>query len=322
LMAIPIIMLMDSEMGQQGQGLGLLGGGYGAVQVAITGISWLPAGWPIVVLLSFLALAKLVASSLTIGSGGSAGDFAPSLAIGGLLGGAFGRAAQLLFQDPRIDPGAFALVGMGAFYGGIAHVPLSALVLVCEMAGSYDLLVPLMLAEGIAVFALRRHTLYHAQAATPRDSPAHRDQVLSEMVRSVLVSELMTRDAARLTLTAGTTSAEMLRRLGESKDQDVFPIADRAGKLIGLVTASDIRLLEAHPDAVAITVAADIMQAPVVVRATDPLGPAIEMMLKNRLRELPVVDDELRVIGFLDEAQLAMLYVAAAARAEARQTDS
>ena len=71
---------------------------------------------------SFLCLAKIVASSLTIGSGGSAGDFAPSLVIGGLFGGAFGRAAQLLLGDPRIDPGAFALVAMGTFYGGIAHV--------------------------------------------------------------------------------------------------------------------------------------------------------------------------------------------------------
>ena len=117
-------------------------------------------------LLLLLALAKMVASSLTIGSGGSAGDFAPSLAIGGLLGGAFGRAAELLLADPRIDPGAFALVGMGAFYGGIAHVPLSALVLVCELAGSYDLLVPLMLAQGIAFVALRKRSLYDAQVPT------------------------------------------------------------------------------------------------------------------------------------------------------------
>jgi CBS domain-containing protein len=56
-----------------------------------------------------------------------------------------------------------------------------------------------------------------------------------------------------------------------------------------------------------------------MVRPSDPLRPAIEAMLQHRLRELPVVDDGLQVIGFLDEAQLAMLYVAAAARAEARQ---
>ena len=115
-----------------------------------------------------------MAASLTIGSGGSAGDFAPSLAMGGLLGGAFGQACQLMLGDPRIDPAAFALVGMGAFYGGVAHVPLAALVLVCEMAGNYDLLVPLMLALGISCVALRRHSLYQAQVSTQRESPIYR----------------------------------------------------------------------------------------------------------------------------------------------------
>ena len=124
------------------------------VQLAISGADWLPSAWHAVLLLLALSLLKILAASLTIGSGGSAGDFAPSLAIGGLLGGAFGRAAALLLGDPRIDPGAFALVGMAAFYGGIAHVPLASLVIACELAGNYDLLVPLMLALGISFAAL------------------------------------------------------------------------------------------------------------------------------------------------------------------------
>ena len=158
---------LNDQGGRAGQGLGILGGGYGAAQIAISGGPLLGEGWDAVQVLMILGLTKLLASSLTLGSGSSAGDFAPSLALGGLFGGAFGRVAQLLFDDPRLDPGAFALVGMGAFYGGIAHVPLAAMVLVCEMARSYDLLVPLMLAEGVAVVVLRRRTLYHAQLKTP-----------------------------------------------------------------------------------------------------------------------------------------------------------
>jgi len=64
---------------------------------------------------------------------------------------------------------------MGTFYGGLAHAPLSSLIIVCELAGSYDLLVPLMLAEGIAFIALRKRSLYHAQLPSRRFSPAHRD---------------------------------------------------------------------------------------------------------------------------------------------------
>ena len=80
-----------------------------------------------------LGVVKMIATSLTVGSGGSAGDFGPSMVMGGIFGGAFGRAAQLLLDDPRIDPGAFALVGMGTFYGGLAHVPIGSLVMTCEL---------------------------------------------------------------------------------------------------------------------------------------------------------------------------------------------
>ena len=173
--AVPLIMLVGWQVGQPGQGVGLMGGGYGAVQVAISGAAWLPPGWSAVALLGGLCIAKLFASSLTIGSGGSAGDFAPSMVIGGLFGGAFGRAVQLLSDDPRINPAAFSLIAMGTFYGGLAHCPLSSLIMVCELAGSYDLLVPLMLAEGIAFVALRNRSLYHAQLPSRRYSPAHAD---------------------------------------------------------------------------------------------------------------------------------------------------
>src|SRR3982750_1186876 len=185
---VPIVWLVGISLAQPGQGLGLLGGGYGAVQVAISGSDWLPIGGAGVGLLGGLCLGKIIASSLTIGSGGSAGDFAPSLAIGGLFGGAFGRAAQLLTHDPSIDPGAFALVGMGVFYGGIAHVPLAALVLTCEMAGNYDLLVPLMLTQGIAFGALRKRALYEAQVGTLRESPVHRDTLILSVLQTLRVS--------------------------------------------------------------------------------------------------------------------------------------
>ncbi|HTN51316.1 MAG TPA: chloride channel protein, partial [Anaeromyxobacter sp.] len=155
-------------------GFGVFGGGYGALQVAMTGAPWMPAGLAAVGLLLLAALAKMAASALTIGSGAAAGDFAPSLVIGGLLGSAFGHAARWALADPSIQPAAFALVAMGTFYGGIAHTPLAALVLVAELAGSYDLLVPMMLATGIAYVALRRQALYPAQRVSRAASATHR----------------------------------------------------------------------------------------------------------------------------------------------------
>ena len=175
-LAAPIVTLVGHAVGEPGQGVGLLGGGYGAVQVAISGISWLGIGWPAVLLLLSLCFVKILAASLTIGTGGSAGDFAPCMVVGGLFGGAFGRIIQNITGDPRIDAGAFTLVAMGTFYGGLAHVPLASLIMVCELAGSYDLLVPLMLAEGIAFVALRNRALYTSQVPTRRHSPAYADR--------------------------------------------------------------------------------------------------------------------------------------------------
>jgi CIC family chloride channel protein len=243
---VPIILVVGWRLSQPGQGVGLLGGGYGAVQIAITGASWLPGGWVGAGLLLFLCLAKIVSSSLTIGSGGSAGDFAPALVIGGLFGGAFGRAAQMITGDPRLDPGAFALVAMGTFYGGVSHTPLSSLVLVCELAGSYDLLVPLMLAEGIAFIALRKKSLYPAQVATQRESPAHKLAAVDHL-RAGRVAQVM-----RLVSVSGVPivgpslqvrSDDDLRKAAEvllTHKLREIPVTDAAGNVVGMLDQADI----------------------------------------------------------------------------------
>jgi len=312
----PVIILVGNHLHAPGQGLGLLGGGYGAVQMAISGSPWLPTGWVAVAWLVALGLAKLIAASITIGSGGSAGDFAPSLAIGGLLGGAFGRAAELLFHDPRISYGAFALVGMGTFYGGIAHTPLSALVLVCELAGNYDLLVPLMLTQGIAFVALRRRALYGAQVPTQRDSPIHRDALLLELLRGTRVREVMRAPVSPVCFRKQTSSGELLKRVGEDSDQEVYPVLDDQARVVGLVTASSLRVVSLEYAATDWTLAADLMEPVVSVRADDDLRTATERMLERGLRELPVLDDDGRLLGFLDESEVAEVYLKAASRAE------
>jgi CIC family chloride channel protein len=256
---VPIIWFVGVKVAQPGQGLGLLGGGYGAVQLAISGSDWLPLGWAGVGLLTGLCLAKIVASSLTIGSGGSAGDFAPSLVIGGLFGGAFGRAAQMLLHDQRIDPGAFALVAMGTFYGGIAHAPLSSLVLVCELAGSYDLLVPLMLAEGIAFVVLRRRSLYRAQLPTQRDSPAHQHATI-DVLRSTRVGSVMRMvsvsgvpiPARGLTVRSDADLRTAAETMLNNKLHEI-QVTDAEGHVVGLIDETDISRFylkaadEAHP---------------------------------------------------------------------------
>ena len=251
---------------------------------------------------------KIVATCLTVGSGGSAGDFGPSLVIGGIFGGAFGRAAQVFLHDPRIDPGAFALVGMGTFYGGLAHVPIASLVMTCELAGSYDLLVPLMLAEGIAFVALRHRSLYEAQVATKRDSPAHRDELIRDVLTGVPVTDVMVRDRPFATFSTRSPAREVIQKAAATAWQDVFPVLDPEGKLVGIVLSDVLRTMAANPDLGEFAIAHDLMIPPVTVKDTDDLQRALQTILEHGLREILVVGEDGRIVGFLDEAEITRVY--------------
>jgi CIC family chloride channel protein len=312
--ATPIILFIGPHVGQPGQGLGILGGGYGAAQVAISGAHWFPEGWSGVELLLMLGVVKILATSLTVGTGGSAGDFGPSLVMGGIFGGAFGRAAQLLFHDPRLDPGAFALVGMGIFYGGLAHVPIASLVMTCELAGSYDLLVPLMLAEGIAFVMLRHRALYHAQVGTRRDSPAHRDDLIFDVLKGIKVGAVVVRDRPYTAFARQTRAAEVIEKVATSEWQDAFPVLGPDGKLEGMISVDVLRTMATDPDLSRIALADDMMQAPVAIGVDDDLHVALETMLKEGVRELLVVEKGGKIVGFLDEAEITQIYHATTAR--------
>jgi CIC family chloride channel protein len=262
-----------------------------------------------------LGAIKIVATSLTVGSGGSAGDFGPSLVMGGIFGGAFGRAASLLLHDPRIDPGAFALVGMGVFYGGLAHVPIASLVMVCELAGSYDLLVPLMLAEGIAFVMLRHRSLYHAQVPTKRESPAHREDLIFDVLKGVRVGDVIVRDRPFVSFTRGTPAREVIEKVAASEWQDAFPVLGSDGKLEGIVSSEVLRTMAVNPDLGMFALADDMMTPPVAVREDEDLHLALEKMLKAGVREVLVIDERERIVGMLDEAEITNAYHASTAAA-------
>ncbi|HSC87139.1 MAG TPA: chloride channel protein, partial [Polyangiaceae bacterium] len=318
LLVAPLLVVVGRAIGQPGQGLGLLGGGYGAMQMAITGNAFLPPEWMGVLLLGALALTKILASSLTIASGGSAGDFAPAMAVGGLLGGAFGRGAALLLPELNLQPGAFALVGMSAFYGGIAHAPLSSLVLVCELAGNYDLLVPLMLCQGIVFVALRNRSIYPAQVASPEESPLYRDVVLKSALAHVRVRDVLRTSRATpiVLLEPGWTAQRLIQLAAEAPEQEVFPVVDAGGKLLGIVTSNSLRVLGAEKETARFTLAVDLMERPVTVQPDQELSHALRALIGSGYRELPVVDEAGRVIELLDEADVASVYLRAVQRAE------
>lgn len=305
--AVLLVHFIGPSIGRPDKGLGVLGGGYGAAQVAISGAGWLPDDWTGVEILLLLAFAKLIATTFTIGSGGSAGDFAPSLAIGGLVGGAFGIAARLVFDDPTIQPGAFALVGMGAFYGGLAKTPLAAVILVCEMAGSYDLLVPLMLTVGIAFVTLRRVSLYPAQVRNVHESPVHR-QELDPMLR-LRCRDVLQRHRSFLTVAPSLSVLELTKLVEHAEDQDVFPVVAANHVLVGVIAAESLRVIAPNPELHAVGIAADLMGPVVSVMLDDDLRTAARLMVARDVRALPVVNATGEVIALLDEHDISRAVV-------------
>lgn len=144
----------------------VLGGGYGWIQEAIDGQLALH-------LLLILVIAKMVALSFTVSSGGSGGIFAPSLFVGSMLGGVFAAVSHH-------PPAGFVLVGMAAVFAGAARVPIATLIMVAEMTGGYQLLVPTGLAvmlsfllQVLLVSFFKYNSLYEAQVFGRAYSPAH-----------------------------------------------------------------------------------------------------------------------------------------------------
>ncbi len=285
--------------GSEAAGFGVFGGGYGVLQAAITGAAWLPAGGSVVLLLLGVGVLKMLASALTIGSGAAAGDFAPSLVIGGLVGGAFGHAAQLVLGDPTIHPGAFALVGMGTFYGGLAHAPLSALVLVAELAGSYDLLVPMMLAIGIAYVALRRHSLYAAQLPSRSVAQLRAEQAaaVEPAGRAPLPSAVPPEVAP---LPDRATLSELVAAARGAGRQRVVAVTGHSG-LRGLVEL-DI-LLQVPASELGWLKVSDAMVPFVSVRPDATLGEVAEVLERCGISQVPVVEHG-AIVGWIGDREL------------------
>jgi CIC family chloride channel protein len=296
----------------------VMGGGYGWVQWGAIGMppwltmpdntAWRPemgAG-----LLLLLAVLKIVATSLTVSSGGSGGAFGPSIVIGGLVGGAVGQAMAAVWPGPTISPAAFTLVGMGGFFAGVSKTPLAAIVMVCEMSGSYSLLVPLMLVCLVNLGLSRRWTLFEEQVGGPIDSPAHQGDFVIDVLERVRVGDVAIRSTGLEPIAASLPFPKIVERVAASTES-LFPVVDPEGRLTGIFTLRDIRVALLNPHFGSLVVAADFAHAPVrTVTPDDDLYTALKRLTELNIDEIPVVgvDDPTRLVGLLDRQVLVAAY--------------
>ena len=189
-------------------------------------------------IMALLVVIKLAATSLTIGSGGSGGVFAPSLFLGAMLGGSFGNAANALWPTLTAPPGAYALVGMAAFFAAAARAPISAVLILFEMTDDYRIILPLMLATVISTLTAERllsESIYTLKLSR-RGVRLSRGRDV-DVMQTVRVSEVM--DTAADTVSSGLSLSALAREF-ERTHHHSFPVLDAQGYLYGIVSIRDL----------------------------------------------------------------------------------
>jgi chloride channel protein, CIC family len=257
-----------------------------------------------------LAGAKLVATAVTFGAGGTGGVFTPALFIGGTLGGACGLAAAALLPSWHLAPGAVALVGMAGLVAGATHAPLTAIMMVFEMTRDYGLILPLMLTSVLAYVIARR--IYPESIYT--EWLLRRGVVLSHgadatLLARMTVAECFNRQPVTVREDAGLGA---LVALTQDSRQTEFPVVSADGRLAGMLSWEAVReTIENRDHLASVLVAADLIGAPVDrVTPEDSLLTALRRLGAADVAYLPVVDAATRerLVGIVSRQDLMAAY--------------
>jgi CIC family chloride channel protein len=281
----------------------VLGGGYKWIQSAIDGHLTLE-------IMAVLVFAKIAATSFTISSGGSGGVFAPSLFIGAMIGGSLGDIFHRLFPHIAAPPAAFVLVGMGGFFAGVAKVPIAALIMVAEMTGGYNLIVPMVIVSSVSYLILGNISIYEKQVPTRIDSPSHIGDFAVDIMDSIAVKDAIEGNRRPDVIQEDMRFQDILKYMVASHQQD-FPVVDREGNLTGIISLTDMREAMADTELHNMLIAKDIaIERVLTVTMDDPLNNALKLMADLDVRELPVVDkqDRRKVISVISRKDITKAY--------------
>ncbi|MEO7425173.1 MAG: chloride channel protein [Fibrobacteria bacterium] len=248
--------------------------------------------------LLLIAGAKILATSLTIGSGGSGGVFGPSLFIGGMAGGAVGFGLHALNPAMVNNPGSYVLVGMGAFFAGAAKAPLAGLIMVCEITGNYGLLPPLLIASTLHLALSRKWSLYESQRHDKFASPVHEHAMKVDVLKQIPLSRIFVPDGSVTVFGPGTTLADAYARISIS-DQDVYPVLDKDGGVAGLVSSPALHLAVMGSAPENVLLLEDIMTEGYALESGMELREALNVFLQSGAHQLPVLGESGSIMGML-----------------------
>ena len=285
----------------------LYGVGYGTIEAILKMGSKGDAASLAWHLLLVLVVAKILATSVTIGSGGSGGVFAPSLLIGAALGAVVGLAMGELFPGHIAPPGAYAVAGMGAVVGATTRAPITAILMIFEMTGDYKFILPIMVSCIIASLVtskLSRLTIYSIKLAR-RGVDLEQGMEVSIM-RGTRVRDLVRHDVS--TFLRGAPFTTVIKRTLESRQMNHY-VVDTEHRLAGTISFHDVKSLMHEMEMAPAVVADDMAQRKVpFVDDDDPLSKAMELLVAHNLEEIPVVDETRLLLGSISKQSIMDLY--------------
>jgi len=288
--------------------LAVMGTGYGLLQKAIsTPYATTAAGF---VVLALVAGGKILTTAFSIGSGGSGGVFGPSMVIGGALGGVVGGVFHAWWPGVVAQPGAYVVIGMAGFFAAAANTPVSTMIMVSEMTGNYQLLIPTMWVCIIGFLVGRRTRLYRSQVPNRLHSGAHAGEFIVDVLDRMKVRDVFHADHRTL-LVPRTMSLADIRELVASSHQTHFPVIDEQGGLVGAFRLDDVRTLLFDPGAQDLIVAGDLATPdPLTLTPGDSLSRALRTLSTRNVDEVPVVDpaDPSHFLGMLRRWEVVAAY--------------
>jgi len=259
----------------------------------------------IILFMSGLVILKVVASSSTNGAGGVGGIFAPTLFIGGING--FVVASLLKkFTDVDLPDNRFVLVGMAGMMAGVMHAPLTAIFLIAEMTGGYNLLIPLILTSTVAFITTRsfeKHSIYHVQLAKSGDLITH-DKDKAILTRMNWKREIE-KDLIKIKPTE--TLGDLVKIIAKSK-RNLFPVVDEFNILEGVVLLDDVREIMFRNELYNTTIVRDLMTIPPsYIDTKENIDSVMEAFRKTVAWNLPVLDNGYYV-GFISKSRIYSTY--------------
>ncbi|MEM0264078.1 MAG: chloride channel protein [Saccharolobus sp.] len=253
---------------------------------------------PVLVLIVALPFLKIIATSFTVGSGGSGGVFAPGLFIGAYVGASVGLLFHYFFPNlvPTIAP--FVIIGMMSFFAGAGKVPLSVIIMVTEMTSSLQLLPGAMIAVAISYLVSGNNTIYISQLPTRRDSPAHKSEYEIPIMEKIRVSECKLRD---IKVYIDDEVSKAIELLNENNFMSL-PVVDYNNKFLGIVYLRDLEKARSND-----TIVKYLTRGSPYVTPSSTLEQALEIMSRNKARWVSVVDND-KFLGVLTIESLLEAY--------------